>query len=121
MENVQLVKDKKFASYVVFKEAQKEWRIKEKYDFEYKHNDKWRVIVVCKKKSGWKINAPQTQMGDAFQIKSFKSIYTCGKDHKNSKISSRWLANKYLLFFRDDHTWTENALKGVVFRDHELM
>ena len=58
MKNVQLVKDKKFASYVVFKEAQKEWRIKEKYDFEYKHNDKWRVIVVCKKKSGWKINAP---------------------------------------------------------------
>ncbi|KAF3958856.1 hypothetical protein CMV_016272 [Castanea mollissima] len=35
MENVQLVKDQKFASHVVFKEALKEWCIKEKYDFEY--------------------------------------------------------------------------------------
>ena len=50
---------------------------------------------------------------------SFKSIHTCGKDHKNSKISSRWLANKYLPFFTDDHTWTTNVLKGAVFRDHE--
>ncbi|RVW19595.1 hypothetical protein CK203_116607 [Vitis vinifera] len=56
MENVQLVKDQKFASHVIFKEALKEW----------------------------------------------------------------WLANKYLPFFRDDHTWTANALKGVVFRDHEV-
>ena len=120
MENVQLVKDQKFASHVIFKEALKEWCIKEKHDFEYKHNDKWRVTAVCKKKYGWKIHASQTQMGDAFQIKSFKSIHTCGKDHKNSKISSRWLANKYLPFFRDDHTWTANALKGAVFRDHEV-
>ena len=88
MENVQLEKDQKFASHVVFKEALKEWCIIEKHDFEYKHNDKWRVTAVCKKKIGWKIHASQTQMGDAFQIKSFKSIHTCGKDHKNSKISS---------------------------------
>ncbi|KAF3959665.1 hypothetical protein CMV_015549, partial [Castanea mollissima] len=120
MENVQLVKDQKFESHVVFKEALKEWCIKEIHDFEYKYNDKWRVTAVCKKKCGWKIHASQTQMGDAFQIKSFKSIRTCGKDHKNSKISSRWLANKYLLFFRDDHTRTANALKGAVFRDHEV-
>ncbi|XP_075675114.1 uncharacterized protein LOC142644369 [Castanea sativa] len=59
-------------------------------------------------------------MGDAFQIKSFKSIHTGGKDHKNSKISSRWLANKYFPFFRDDHTWIANALRGAVFRDHEV-
>ena len=46
--------------------------------------------------------------------------HTCGKDHKNSKISSRWLANKYLSFFRDDYTWIANALKGAVFREHEV-
>ena len=46
MENVQLLKDQKFASHVVFKEALKEWCIKEKHDFEYKHNDKWRVTAV---------------------------------------------------------------------------
>ncbi|KAL6348003.1 hypothetical protein AAG906_037732 [Vitis piasezkii] len=80
MENVQLVKDQNLHHI--------------KHDFGYKHNDKWRI------------HASQTQIGDAFQIKSFKSIHTCGKDHKNSKISSRWLANKYLPFFRDDHTWT---------------
>ena len=34
MENVQLVKDQKFASHVVFKEALKEWCIKEKHDSE---------------------------------------------------------------------------------------
>ena len=51
MENVQLVKDQKFASHVIFKEALKEWCIKEKHDFEYKHNDKWRVTAVCKKKN----------------------------------------------------------------------
>ncbi|RVW32335.1 hypothetical protein CK203_078920 [Vitis vinifera] len=45
MENVQLVKDQKFASHVIFKEALKEWCIKEKHDFEYKHNDKWRVTA----------------------------------------------------------------------------
>ncbi|KAL6321992.1 hypothetical protein AAG906_035912 [Vitis piasezkii] len=105
MENVQLVKDKNLHHI--------------KDDFEYKHNDKWRVTTVCKKKCGWKIHASQTQMGDAFQIKSFKSIHTCGKDHKNSKISSRWLANKYLPFFRDDHTWTK-CIERCVFRDHEV-
>ena len=54
-----------------------------------------------------------------FKSKVLKA-YICGKDHKNIKISSRWLANKYLSFFRDDHTWTTNALKGAVFRDHEV-
>ena len=34
MENVKLVKDQKFASHVVFKEALKEWCIKEKHDSE---------------------------------------------------------------------------------------
>ena len=53
MENVQLVKDQKFASHVVFKDALKEWCIKEKHDFEYKHNGKWRVTTVCKKKKMW--------------------------------------------------------------------
>ena len=80
MKNVQLEKDLKFASHVVFKEALKEWCIREKHDFEYKHNVKWRVTVVCKKKKiciyiylknklniyiyDWKISASQTQMGD---------------------------------------------------------
>ena len=50
MENVQLVKDQNFASHVVFNEALKEWCIKEKHDFEHKHNDKWRVTAVYKKK-----------------------------------------------------------------------
>ena len=120
MKNVQLENDLKFASHVVFKEALKEWCIIEKHDFEYKHNDKWRVTAVCKKKIGWKIHASQSQMGDAFQMKSFKSIHRCGKDHKNSKIFSGWLANKYLPFFRDDHNWIANALKGAMFRDHEV-
>ena len=48
MKNVQLEKDLKFASHVVFKEALKEWCIREKHDFEYKHNVKWRVTVVYK-------------------------------------------------------------------------
>ena len=123
MKNVQLMKDLKFASHVIFKEALKEWCIREKHDFEYKHNDKGRMTIVyiyIYIKCGWKIHASQTQMEDAFQIKTFKSIHTCGKDHKNCKISSRWLANKYFSFFKDDHTWTANALKGAVFRDHEV-
>ena len=49
MDNVHLVNDKKFASHVVFEEALKEWCIKEKHDFEYKHNDKCRVIAIGKK------------------------------------------------------------------------
>ena len=84
MKIVQLENDLKFASHVVFKEALKEWCIREKHDFEY------------------------------------KSIHKCGKDQKNSKIFSGWLANKYLPFFRDDHNWIANALKGAVFRDHEV-
>ena len=51
MKNVQLENDLKFASHVVFKEALKEWCIREKHDFEYKHNDKWRVTAICKKKN----------------------------------------------------------------------
>ena len=30
------------------------------------------------------------------------------------------LANKYLSFFRYDHNWTANALKGAVFMDLEV-
>ena len=36
------------------------------------------------------------------------------KDRKNSKISSRWLAKKYLAFFRDDHIWIENTFRIVM-------
>ena len=46
MKNVQLENDLKFASHVVFKEALKEWCIREKHDFEYKHNDKGRMTIV---------------------------------------------------------------------------
>ena len=47
MKNVQLTKGLKFASHVVFKEALKEWCIREKHDYEYEHNDKWRVTARC--------------------------------------------------------------------------
>ena len=50
MKNVQLEKDLKFTSHVVFKEALKEWCIREKHDFEYKYNDKQRVTTICKNK-----------------------------------------------------------------------
>ena len=36
------------------------------------------------------------------------------KDHKNSKISSRWLVKKYLALFEDDHTLIENTLRIVM-------
>ena len=45
-KNVQLTKDLKFALHVVFKEALKEWCIREKHDFEYKDNDKGRVTTA---------------------------------------------------------------------------
>ncbi|KAL6323490.1 hypothetical protein AAG906_039064 [Vitis piasezkii] len=76
MENVQLVKDQKFASHVIFKEALKEWCIKEKHDFEYKHNDKWRVTVVCAVFRDHEVDVTLDQCYKAKRM-AFKMIHAC--------------------------------------------
>ncbi|KAJ1416598.1 Transposase, MuDR, plant [Sesbania bispinosa] len=118
-DEVELMKGMKFDSNVTFRKALIEWTIKRGYDIKYIHNDKSRVTAICKDGCGWRIHASQTQNNLCFQIKSFNPIHQCGRHYENKRVTTKWVANKYLENFRDSPNWEATSLKYALQRDHK--
>jgi hypothetical protein len=95
----------------MFKAAIKHYAIQNGFDFVYKQNDKIRMSAVCKLNCGWRIHASQSNAQDALQIKTFIPTHNCGTHHENIKANMYWIANQYLMSFRDDPTWTVYGLR----------
>lgn len=99
--NIKLELGMIFSTFKVFKKALTEYSIQEGKDFIYTHNVEERVSAVCERKCGWYIHASPTPDKNAFQIKIFQGVHSCGRHVRNTKVDFKWLANKYMDLIRD--------------------
>lgn len=86
-----------FCTAKEFREAVREYAIKQGKDIKFVKNETTRVRAICAAKScPWYILGSLTQKGEAFQVKSFESEHKCVRAFNIRHANSKWLASKYV-------------------------
>ncbi|XP_021839581.2 uncharacterized protein [Spinacia oleracea] len=120
--NVKLSLGMKFPSNTVFRKALRHHAIESGHDYYYLHNGSKRITVYCakrcacpwktakivkcsctqKRKCRFKVHCVKMKDEETFQIKSLRLVHVCGHQHENSKVTSQYLAERYLEDWRED-------------------
>ena len=104
-----------------FKNACKQWGIKNRYQLHFLKNNLVKVRCECYDKCGFWIYACKLNKHDpddhTFQLRTLNLKHKCAKKHKNFHVTSKWLAQKYIEDFRIDPTWKLNAFIERVKKD----
>ena len=112
MSNPKLEVGMKFSSFQQFKEACKNYGIRNRYVINFNPNDKKRCKAKCKKQCPFYLwAAVMSPDNPTVQIKSGVLTHTCSKDHNIRHVNSKWLSMEYLEQFRADPTW---KLEGII-------
>jgi hypothetical protein len=93
----------KFVDVYQFREAVREYNLKRGKDLSFVKNDKDKVIIVCKDEHcNYRVYGSKVRDEITFQIKTYNPNHTCTRAYKNSQITSRWIAERYMKTFRHD-------------------
>ena len=93
----------KFANMYQFREAVREYNLKIGKDLSFVKNDKDKVIIVCKDEHyNYRVYGSKVKDEMTFQIKTYNLNHTSTRAYKNSQITSRWIAKRYMKTFRHD-------------------
>ncbi|XP_039130869.1 uncharacterized protein LOC120267252 [Dioscorea cayenensis subsp. rotundata] len=102
----------KFRDFKQFKEAVKNYGVKNRYVMNFRPNTKTRCKAYCSKGCPFYLWAsPMVRDGATVQIKSGVLKHECGKEHKNRHASAKWIAKTYMEQFRADPSW---KLAGII-------
>ncbi|XP_021866757.2 uncharacterized protein [Spinacia oleracea] len=132
----------KFPSVHAVRKAIRYHSIENHYDYYLLHNGRKRVSVYCRyrcscpwdkkhaklvkcvcddpHKCRFKIHVKKLRMEETFQIKSLRLKHTCGVVHSSSKITSEWLAEKYLEEWRSEPYWRLVKFRERVYKETGL-
>ena len=128
----------RFGSNEVFREALRQYALENGFDYYYLHNDKSKVSAYCKNRCGcglkhgrkkcvckerlcgFKAVARKMGLDGSFQLKQLNPDHSCGWQDRNTKLSSSWVAKKYLEHYRDDPQWRIKAFIMTVKREHSV-
>ena len=103
MSNPVLENGMKFTDVYQFREAVREYNLKIGNDLSFVKNNKDKVIIVCKDEHcNYRVYGSQVRDEMTFQIKTYNPNHTCIRAYKNSGITSRWIAKRYMKTFRHD-------------------
>ncbi|XP_056692339.1 uncharacterized protein [Spinacia oleracea] len=124
----------KFPSRKTFRKALRNHAIENGYNYYFLHNKSHRITVYCanrcdcewknakrvkctcdaKRKCNYKVHCRKVKGEETFQIKSLRLRHVCGHQHDNPKVSSEYLAERYLEDWRDDSsTKMDSFIKRV--------
>ncbi|XP_039141161.1 uncharacterized protein LOC120278432 isoform X2 [Dioscorea cayenensis subsp. rotundata] len=102
----------KFRSFKQFKEAVKNYGIKNKCVMNFKPNNKKRCKAFCKRGCPFYLWAsPMVNDKNTVQIKSGVLKHECMRDHNIRHVSAEWIAKNYLDQFRADPSW---KIAGII-------
>lgn len=110
----------KFPSIKAFRKALRHHAIESGYNYYYLHNGSSRVTIYCakkcscpmkkarivcsckkRKKCPFKVLCRKLKREETYQIKTYKPKHNCGHQHKNPKITTKYLVERYLDDFGD--------------------
>ncbi|KAE8681300.1 hypothetical protein F3Y22_tig00111331pilonHSYRG00096 [Hibiscus syriacus] len=122
MENPQFKVGMNFGDKLKFKEAVRQYGIKNKVDIIFKRTDSVRVHAVCKEGCPWYIWASRVDRKDetntSQQIKSYVGDHNYLMGFKNKNATYKWMAKIYLEKFKANPQYPITALRQDVLEDH---
>ncbi|XP_039116707.1 uncharacterized protein LOC120252589 [Dioscorea cayenensis subsp. rotundata] len=96
----------KFRSFKQFREAVRNYGIKNICVMKLRPNNSKRCKAFCKKGCPfYLLDSPMATDRNTIQIKSGCLKHECTKDHKNRHVSAQWIAHNYLEQFRANPSW----------------
>ena len=125
-----------FCSNGMFRKALRQYAIEQGFDYYYLHNDGKRVSAYCMNKChcglkhgrkhcvcnenlcSFKACGKRIGSDTSFQLKSLIFEHSCLWQDKNTKMTSDWLAEKYLEHYREDPLWRIKVFISTVKRDY---
>ena len=135
-KNVELKKGIRFESVQDVRKAIRHHAIMNRYDYYFLHNNTRRVSVYCKhrckcplkygryiqciceeQKCLFRIHRRKLKLEETWQIKSMTSEHSCGFHSANPKVTSEFLAERYLDHFRDDPNLKLKYFMKLILRD----
>ncbi|XP_039056791.1 uncharacterized protein LOC120199879 [Hibiscus syriacus] len=121
MENPQFKVGMIFGDKLKFKEAVRQYGIKNRVDVRFKRTDSVKVHVVCKEGCLWYIWASRVDRKDetntSWQIKSYVGDHNCLMGFKKN-ATYKWMAKIYLEKFRANPQYPITTLRHDVLEDH---
>ncbi|XP_056687839.1 uncharacterized protein [Spinacia oleracea] len=128
--SVELWKGLKFPSNIVLRKSIRFNAIQKGYNYYYLHNIKQRLSIYCanrckcpwkkarivscsckqKRKCRFKLHARKLKGEDSWQIKSIRAEHICGWQYDNPKVTSKYLAERYLDDWMDEPNTKVKAL-----------
>uniref|UniRef100_A0A6V7QX45 SWIM-type domain-containing protein n=1 Tax=Ananas comosus var. bracteatus TaxID=296719 RepID=A0A6V7QX45_ANACO len=117
MQNPQFGIGMLFASMKEFRQAIREYSIKNRYNIKLVKNEKDKVRAVCKEGCPWLIYASWITGKKTVQVKRYDFEHKCFKNFKNKFVTSSWLAKKYIDRFRNNPKWPLTAFGECVTAD----
>ncbi|XP_050211836.1 uncharacterized protein LOC126661994 [Mercurialis annua] len=101
-----------FSSFQQFKEACRNYVIKNRYVINFKPNNKRRCKAICKKSCPFFMWASlMSKDNSTVQIKTGILTHSCPREHSIRHVNTKWVSKEYLEQFRSDPTW---KLEGIM-------
>ncbi|KAF7135905.1 hypothetical protein RHSIM_Rhsim08G0208800 [Rhododendron simsii] len=117
MEDPKFVLGLIFLSATVFKDAIKQYAIKNQKNVKIVKNDKKRVKVKCEAGCPWVIYATKVLGEESYQVRTFKKKHKCGVSYTNRNINSAMIAKKYMLDLRNNPSMPITSFKERVKKE----
>ena len=117
MRDPQFVIGMVFPTCESFKKAIKEYSIVKHRKVWLQKNYKERVRAKCSDGYPWTVFASVEKDGLSFKVKTLNDEHTYGLDFSSKRLSSWWLAKKYLGQWRANPTWSFSGFKQLVLDD----
>ncbi|KAG8383698.1 hypothetical protein BUALT_Bualt04G0041000 [Buddleja alternifolia] len=103
MKGKSMVVGMKFENFRVYREALRDYCVRNRFDVEYIRNEAKRVTVTCKNENcKWRLHASPIQNTRIFQIKSLKGVPSYAKTFDNKLAKFSYIAKRLEQMTRDN-------------------
>ncbi|KAL3753889.1 hypothetical protein ACJRO7_001174 [Eucalyptus globulus] len=109
-----------FSNAKEFREAIRNYAIKNGRQVRFTKSAQNKLRVVCSEGCDWLIYASKVQGKHTLQVKTFNPVHTCNRVLCLPQVSTKWLANKYCDRLRNNPTWPGTSMKKIMESENVL-
>jgi len=109
-----------FSNAKEFREAIRNYAIKNGRQVRFTKSAQNKLRVVCSEGCDWLIYASKVQGKHTLQVKTFNPVHTCNRVLCVPQVSTKWLANKYCDRLRNNPTWPSASMKKTMKSENVL-
>ncbi|XP_022880927.1 uncharacterized protein LOC111398230 [Olea europaea var. sylvestris] len=106
-----------FESKAILKAAITAHSVNKNREIKYKKDDSYRLRAICKGDCPWLLYATKEHNKTSFVIKTFIEEHTCPMVYRNFRVSSTYLADRYLSDWRAEPNMSVSTFMERVKKD----